>query len=219
MSAVAYRKITDLPETVSLFPLSGAILFARSNLPLNIFEPRYLNMIDDAMSGNRLIAMIQPKPGEEEGAQPLLSPVGCIGRIVSYSETDDGRYLITLKGICRFSLIQELAAGRPYRQAKVDYTAFVDDLRLPNDDVDDAELRRELLASLKTYLGRTGMQTDWSAVEDASLETLVHALASGCPFSPAEKQLLLEANTTTERCGVLAALFRVSSTEDGGTLQ
>ena len=220
MSAVSYRKISDLPETVSLFPLSGALLFAKANLPLNIFEPRYLNMIDDAMGGDRLIAMIQPRPGEDQGAHPPLSDIGCVGRIVSYSETDDGRYLITLKGVCRFKLIEELDKDRPYRRAKVDYSLYQDDLRsVMGGDESTADLREELLTALRDYLGRNDLQTDWSAVEDASLDTLIHALASGCPFSPAEKQLLLEARTISECCNILAALFRVNSSDDGGTLQ
>ena len=219
MTAPFYRKTSDLPETISLFPLTGAILFPHANLPLNIFEPRYLNMIDDAMRGDRLIGMIQPLQSEADAAQPALSKTGCVGRIVSYSETDDGRYLIALKGVCRFELIGELDQTTPYRRANVDYDPYKHDLDPPSDQADESDLRENLLIALRDYLGRNDLKTDWSAVENAPLETLIHALASGSPFSPVEKQLLLEAGDLKDRCAALIALLQVNASQSGGTMQ
>ena len=219
MNAPVYRKATDLPETITLFPLSGALLFPRANLPLNIFEPRYLNMIDDAMRGDRLIGMIQPVSARIQNECPALSRVGCAGRIVSYSETDDGRYLISLKGLCRFRLVEETNGGKPYRRAKVDFSSFERDLSTAPPQMDEDAVREQLLVALRGYLGRNGLNTDWSAVHGAPVETLVHALAAGCPFAPAEKQLLLEAGTLEDRCDALAALLRVNASQSGGTMQ
>ena len=130
MTRHGYRKVADLPETIPVFPLAGALLFPRWSLPLNIFEPRYLNMIDDAMSGSRLIGMIQPVGGDKQA--PKLADVGCAGRITSYSETEDGRYLINLTGVCRFMLKHELEVSTPYRQVEAGWAAFADDLVPPD---------------------------------------------------------------------------------------
>src|SRR5262249_34329527 len=130
MSAFGYRKPADLPQMVALFPLNGAILFPRGVLALNIFEPRYLNMIDDALGAERMIGIIQPATGEDEAASPHLSDVGTLGRITSFAETDDGRYLVTLTGVCRFALGRELESGKPYRQALANYDEFADDFTL-----------------------------------------------------------------------------------------
>lgn len=219
MNAPVYRKASDLPETISLFPLTGALLFPRATLPLNIFEPRYLNMVDDAMRGDRLIGMIQPVTSEKETATPNLARVGCAGRIVSYSETDDGRYLIALRGLCRFELVEETEENKPYRRAIVDFRTYEADLIEPSLDEDEDALREKLLIALRGYLGRNGMKTDWSAVDGAPLDTLIHALASGSPFSPAEKQLLLESFTLKDRCDALIALLRVNASHSGGTMQ
>lgn len=216
MSQHAYHKTSDLPQTIPVFPLSGALLFPRWQLPLNIFEPRYLNMIDDAMASHRLIGMVQTAGGSRE--QPDLMKVGCVGRITAFSETEDGRYLITLSGVSRFAIRDELDAAKPYRQARVDYGSFESDLN-PLDD-DDADARARLTSALKDYVARNDMKADWSSVDEASLETLVHALSAGCPFSPAEKQALLEAATLGGRCETLIALLEMDRPGgEGGALQ
>lgn len=218
MTAPVYRKPTDLPDIIPVFPLPGVLLFARANLPLNIFEPRYLNMIDDAMRGDRLIGMIQPQPGAGSETTPALSRVGGVGRIISYSETDDGRYLISLRGLCRFDMVEECEPDRPYRRSKVSYDRFAHDLAAP-DIEDEDHIRTELLMALRTFLNRNGLKADWSTVTDAPLETLLYTLSSGCPFSPSEKQLLLETPTLTQQCQTLITLLQVSEADAGGTMQ
>lgn len=203
MSAFGYRKPADLPQTLPLFPLTGAILFPRGVLALNIFEPRYLNMIDDALGAERLIGMIQPATGEEDEPTPNLADVGTVGRITTFSETDDGRYLITLTGVCRFAYERELEAGTPYRQAFVSYDEFVDDFAQSDGVHID---REELIASLRTYASLHGYQVDWDAVEQAPTETVINVAAQICPFDPAAKQALLEAQTLEDRCEALIAL-------------
>lgn len=203
MSAFGYRKPADLPQTVALFPLANAILFPRGVLGLNVFEPRYLNMVDDALAGDRLIGMIQPASGEEDSAVPELSAVGTVGRITSFSETDDGRYLVTLTGICRFTVKQELQSAKPYRQALVSYDTFAADFSQPQGYGID---RKALIASLRAYATLNGFQVDWSAVEQAPTETIINVAAQLCPFDTASKQALLEALTLEDRCGALIAL-------------
>ncbi len=218
MNAPVYRKSADLPREIPVFPLPGIVLFARANLPLNIFEPRYLNMIDDAMRGNRLIGMVQPEADIKGAASPGLCRSGGVGRIVSYAETDDGRYLITLRGICRFDVTQELPQDQPYRRAVVEYDRFAADLSAAADCVDGA-LRDELLLALKGFLSRNGLNADWSAVTEAPLETLVYTLVSGCPFSPTEKQLLVDIPELENQCRTLITLLQVSEADTGGTMQ
>ncbi len=211
-----YRKTADLPDTLPVFPLPGALVFPRWELPLNIFEPRYLNMFDDAMRGHRLIGMIQSLGGARE--RPNIARVGCAGRITSYAETDDGRYLVTLTGICRFAVKQELAVTTPYRQVTPNWDAFAADLYPASED--GLPDRSELILSLRTYAATHGLQADWSAVEDAPMETLVHALAAGCPFPAPEKQALLEAVSLADRARTLIALMAMSASGgDDGPVQ
>jgi len=211
-----YHKITDLPDTLPVFPLPGAVLFPRWELPLNIFEPRYLNMFDDAMGGGRMIGMIQSLGGPRE--RPDIARVGCAGRITRFSETDDGRYIVTLSGICRFAVTRELDVMTPYRQVKPGWDAFAADLHPgPETGVPD---RSDLIGALRFYIDAHSLQADWSAVEDAPMETLVHALAAGCPFTPPEKQALLEALTLADRARALIALLEISgSGGDTGPVQ
>ena len=216
MSVGHYRRIGDLPETLAVFPLPGAILFPRWELPLNIFEPRYLNMIDDAMAGSRLIGMVQAMGGPK--ARPALAKVGCAGRITSYVETDDGRYLIALTGIARFAIGEELDVRTPYRQVRPDWSAYEPDLFPANDFARPS--RDELVGALKAYVETNKMQADWSAVEDAPLETLVNALCSGCPFPVIEKQALIEAPSLKARAETLITLLRMDVPgNDAGTMQ
>ncbi|MGQ0532771.1 MAG: LON peptidase substrate-binding domain-containing protein [Caulobacteraceae bacterium] len=204
MSAFGYRRPSDLPQTIPLFPLVGAILMPRGVLALNIFEPRYLNMIDDALGGERLIGMIQPATGDENNPMPDLADVGTVGRITAFSETDDGRYLITLTGVCRFDLGQELEAGTPYRQALVEYEGFADDFTQARGERID---RSGLIRSLKSYASLHGFQVDWKSVEQAPTETIVNVAAQICPFDPAAKQAMLEAVSLEDRTQALLALL------------
>lgn len=206
-----YRKTADLPATLAVFPLSCALVFPRWQLPLNIFEPRYLNMVDDAMSGSRLIGMVQPTGGPRH--KPQVASVGCAGRITSYSETPDGRYLITLTGICRFRIIRECDAHTPYRQVEVDWSPYADDLHLPSEG--ERAVRQNLIGVFKAYAAANNLEADWSAMETATLETLVHALASGCPFTEIEKQALLEAPSLRDRADALTALLEFGTAPGG----
>jgi Lon protease-like protein len=208
-----YLTLDSLPPTLPVFPLSGALLLPRGQLPLNVFEPRYLAMVDAAMSGHRLIGMIQPAEADEKTLKPVLSSVGCAGRITGYQETDDGRYLLTLTGICRFRVAEELDVTTPYRQVQADYGAFGGDL-LTGSDGDFP--RERLLAALKDYLTRRDLKADWSSVTHAPAETLVNALAMLCPFQPAEKQALLEAPGWPERVDTLIALLEMAGAPSSG---
>ena len=213
---VHYHMTSELPEVIPVFPLPGAMLFPRWELPLNIFEPRYLNMFDDAMRGERIIGMIQSLGGPRE--RPNLARVGCAGRITRYSETDDGRYLVTLSGICRFAVGRELDVTTPYRQVRAGWDEYAADLYAAPET--GLPARAELVRALRSYTTALSLQADWSAVEDAPIETLVHALAAGCPFAPAEKQALLESVTLGERARVLIALLEIGgSGDDTGPVQ
>jgi Lon protease-like protein len=203
-----YRKVTDLPETIRVFPLDGALLLPGAVLPLQIFEPRYLNMVDDAMAGDRLIGMVQTTPGGER-ARPRLARVGCAGRITSYAETGDGKYLIALSGLIRFALGEELAATTPYRRVHADFTAFSDDL-----DADDAVMEFErppFMALLERYLDRRGLGVEWETVGAAPAPALINSLCMALPFQPVEKQALLEAPGLEERRTMLAALMAIDA--------
>jgi Lon protease-like protein len=210
-----YRTVRDLPAVIPVFPLTGALLLPRARLPLNIFEPRYLAMVEAAMASYRIIGMIQPKiPGEEEHTttKPALNAVGCAGRIVEYAETDDGRYLITLLGIARFRVAGERDSETPFRQVAADYSEFARDLKLePEALAENAAQRDKLVKALKPYLTDHSMQTDWKSIEEAPVETLVSALAMICPFDPREKQALLEAPSVKERADALIALLEMSN--------
>jgi len=208
MSHGRYRSIDDLPATLGVFPLTGVLLLPRGQLPLNVFEPRYLSLVDAAMSGSRLIGMIQPAEHEDKALKPALTAVGCAGRVSSYRETDDGRYLITLTGICRFRLANELPMREAYREVHPDYAPFAGDLVSES----EADFPRErLFAALKDYLSTRDLKADWRSVMSAPAETLVNALAMLCPFEPAEKQALLEAPGWRERVDTLVALLEMSS--------
>ena len=210
--AQGYVRAADLPQVIPVFPLPGAILLPRGQLPLNIFEPRYLNMIDDAMAGDRIIGMVQPQPGSR--ATPKLSPVGCAGRITSFAETSDGRYLITLTGCARFRLAAELPTQTPYRQVRADFTAFESDLAAP--PVDDVGLDRDgLLDALRAYLETRGLDIDWDTAETAPPEAQINSLSMALPFEPPEKQALLEAASLTDRSTVLTALMTIDAAETG----
>jgi uncharacterized protein len=208
-----YHATSDLPPELAVFPLSGALLLPRGQLPLNIFEPRYLAMIDAVMSGSRLIGMIQTREPENVALKPTLSAVGCVGRVTSYTETEDGRYLVTLTGICRFRVAQELPETTPYRRVRADYADFASDLVIqPETDFP----RERLLDALRQYLSQRDLKADWRSVMTAPAETLVNALAMLCPFEPAEKQALLEAPGWMERVETLVALLEMAGRPQPG---
>jgi Lon protease-like protein len=205
-----YRKVSDLPALIPVFPLDGALLLPGCQLPLQIFEPRYLNMIDDAMSGHRLVGMVQTAGGAR--TRPTLAGVGCVGRITAYAETGDGRYMITLTGVCRFDAGDEIAINTPYRQVRPDFSRFAADL-----DEDDAPValdRGPFLASLRRYLDHRGLDVDWDAAKQAPSAALVNSLSMGLPLDPAEKQALIEAPTMAERARVLATLLEIDGAAD-----
>lgn len=207
-----YNTIDDVETRIPIFPLTGTVLLPRSVLPLNIFEPRYLAMIDDTMRGARLIGMVQPTIHESRTQVPPIYPKGTVGRITSYSETEDSRYLISLTGVCRFTIREELSVTTPYRQCVVSYDAFRDDL-LELQEAEAEEERAELLTVLKGYLSLQKLKADWESITHAGTESLVNALAMICPFESKEKQALLEAPTLSERARVLIALIEMANAE------
>ncbi len=208
-----YHALDDLPSTLDIFPLSGVLLLPRGQLPLNVFEPRYLALVDAALAGTRLIGLIQPTQHEDKVLKPALSAIGCVGRITSYRETEDGRYLITLTGVCRFRVAEELQTAAPYRRVKADFAPFTDDLVAASEN--DFP-RDRLLSALKDYLSRRDLKADWRSVMGAAPETLVNALAMLCPFEPAEKQALLEAPSWLERVDTLVTLLEMSNAGPSG---
>jgi Lon protease-like protein len=208
-----YRHAADLPQMIPVFPLDGALLLPGGDLPLQIFEPRYLNMIDDVMAGDRIIGMIQTRQGGDR-ERPKLSNVGCAGRVTSYAETSDGRYLITLTGVCRFDAGAELSIPTPYRQLRARYDRFEADLDDDEDAQAPAAARDRFAQALKRYLNRRELDIDWETAHSAPLEALVNSLAMGLPFEPAEKQALLEAPDLAGRFETLSTLLEIDG-EDG----
>jgi Lon protease-like protein len=201
-----YRGPNDLPEVIAVFPLPGALLLPRGQMPLNIFEPRYLAMVDDALrAGHRLIGMIQPDVTHSQNQdRPALFRVGCVGRITQLAEAGDGRYILELTGIARFRIKEELPALTPYRQCKVDYSPYVDDFiaRKGEEAVD----REALIEVLRDFLKANDLKVDWEGVETAPSEALVNALAMMSPYDPAEKQAMLEAPDLKTRAEILIAV-------------
>jgi Lon protease-like protein len=208
MPIVAYRTPADLPKVIPVFPLDGALLLPGGVMPLQIFEPRYLNMIDDAMAGDRVIGMVQTRAGSDR-ARPDLAKVGCAGRISGYSETGDGKYLIALTGVCRFATLEELALPTPYRQVKADFTPYAGDLAI--DDLAEEFERAPFLAILRRYLDQRGLGIEWEAVSSAPGPALINSLAMALPFDPAEKQALLEAPDLEERRHALETLMEIDA--------
>jgi Lon protease-like protein len=204
-----YLKREDLPETVPVFPLTGALLLPGGQLPLNIFEPRYLAMFDAALSGDRLIGIVQPSLTEDEdqpeGSRPSLAGVGCVGRITSFAETGDGRYIASISGVCRIRLMEEVGTGHPYRKFKI--APFMSDL---SEEDDEASVNRhELLRVFRAYLDANKLEADWESVERAGNRTLVNSLSMMSPFGPAEKQALLEAPDLKTRADTLIAITEI----------
>ena len=206
---VTYHGPGDLADVVPVFPLAGALLLPRGQMPLNIFEPRYLAMVDDALrSGRRLIGMIQPDPahpGPEN--KPTLFRIGCVGRMTQFAESGDGRYLIQLTGIARFRIDHELEVSTPYRQCRVSYMDFIGDFtaRKGEEEVD----RGSLLRALSDFLKANDLKADWQGIENAPNEALVNALAMMSPYGTAEKQAMLEAPDLKTRAEILIAVTEI----------
>ena len=204
--------VEDLPAEFPIFPLPGALLLPHGRLPLNIFEPRYLAMVDDSMAASRLFGMIQPNAHAPRSPQgPSLYQIGCLGRVTHFSETEDGRYLITLSGVARFRVTQELAVRNGYRRVVADFSPFVRDLDRP-DQTSTAD-RAEFLDALKTYFRIHDIEANWDAIKQMPDTMLVTTLAMLCPFDDAEKQALLEAPTEPDRAADMLALLRMSAHE------
>ena len=204
-----YQSVADLPASIPVFPLEGVLLLPRCQLPLNIFEPRYLQMTDDVLRGGRIIGLVQPDElASTEADKPALLKTGCAGRLTSYTETLDGRTLITLTGISRFHITSELETMTPYRQCAVDWNEFADDLK-PEFGAEDVS-RERLLDILKQYLDTHGLQADWHTIKLSTNETLVNSLSLISPYGPREKQALLEAKTLEDRNQMLIALTEVA---------
>jgi len=209
-----YRSAADLPRLLKVFPLPGALLLPHAELPLNIFEPRYLAMVSDALAGDRLIGMIQPDIEDADlSGSPALKQVGCAGRISSFAETPDGRILITLSGICRFTIGKEIGSDKPYRQIEADFSGFASDLVDAEDD--EAVDRTSLLKVFQDYLAANDMNADWDQVKAASTEALVNTLAVLAPHAPRDKQALLEAKDLKSRADVLIALTEMALARSG----
>lgn len=196
-----------LPETLPVFPLSGVLLLPEGKLPLHIFEPRYVEMFDQAFSSHRLIGMVQPTPATQEADKPDLHKVGCAGRITEFSETADGRYMLVLTGIGRFEVKQELSVTTPYRQVKADWQRFKDDtFKASCLDLDRAKLTN----LLQDYFAAQDMECDWNAIAEASDGGLITCLSMVCPFEPQEKQALLEAPCCRTRADMFMTMLEMA---------
>tara|TARA_A100001388_G_C28768222_1_gene502104 strand:- start:1708 stop:2385 length:678 start_codon:yes stop_codon:yes gene_type:complete len=204
----------DLPDVIALFPLTSALLLPRSKLPLNLFENRYLHMFDHALSSSRLIGMIQPtnKNTEKKTDSPAIYKIGCAGLINAFSQTNDNRYEIVLKGLCRFSVLKEVDQINGFRRAKVSWGEFTEDLEVPK--LKNNEQRSMFEGKLKLYLEKIGVNADWQAIEASTDEDLINSISMGCPFNFLEKQALLEAKTLNDRLKVLNSLIEMGLNEN-----
>ena len=199
-------KINELPKKISVFPLNNFIIFPKTTVPLNIFEPRYIDMIDDSMKSNKLIGMIQPKKTIDESTTPILHKIGCLGKITSFKETEDGRYLIELKGLIRFEIMKEVETAKKYREYEIDYSRFNHDLDDKKEQLKFSELEL-IFKDLKTLFEKRGFIVDWKKLEKQSLDEIINALAMASPFSLEEKQVLLEAENLNIRKNKIAEIL------------
>ena len=201
------KYIRELPDTLPLFPLPGALLLPRARLPLHIFEPRYLQMLEDCMkTPDRLIGMVQTREVPvNQGSEPRLHSIGCAGRLTGFSETDDGRYMVTLSGVSRFRLRKEIEGDSPYRRARVDWQGFERDQGAAEEDA--GFYRAGFMDLLQRFFESLELSTDWESLGDADEELLINSLSMLCPFTPEDKQALLEAPTLTERRETMVTLI------------
>ena len=186
----------QLPKTISIFPLSNFIFFPQTTVPLNVFEPRYIQMVDDAMKGDRIIGMVQPKKSNQ--TIPILYNVGCAGKITSFNETEDGRYLIVLDGISRFKILEELNNDKLYRECKVNFDNFSNDIKNQKEEIKFSDLEL-IFKNLKSLFNKQGYTINWKELEKQSLDQTINALSMASPFSLEEKQVLLETINLNER--------------------
>lgn len=212
---VPFTDTADLPKTLAVFPLEGVLLLPGRDMPLNIFEPRYLAMVDAALQNGRMIGMVQPF--SEDGGRfngPSLHKTGCAGKITQFCETGDGRYIIALTGVCRFQIVTECDCMTPFRQVEADYTPFAHDLK--KDLTALAIDRGGLIGAIKRLMEANELQLDWSEVETMPSDVLVNGLAMICPCGAAEKQALLEADTLLRRAEILQAIAQIDGARHGG---
>ena len=203
----------NLPKKIPIFPLSNFIIFPKTSVPLNIFEPRYIDMVNDCMKSNKMIGMIQPKNSKNNQLNPELHEVGCLGKITSFKETDDGRYLIELKGLIRFKAIKEIQTSNKYRILEVNFDKYHDDFinRKENLEFSDLEL---IFKDLRSLFEKRGFIINWKALEKQSLDETINALAMASPFSLEEKQVLLEAENLGERKKKISEILSTYTFDD-----
>ena len=199
-------KKEDFPNEISIFPLSNFIIFPKTTVPLNIFEPRYIDMVNDSMKSNKLIGMIQPKNSNNKNTKPELHQVGCLGKITSFRETEDGRFIIELKGLIRFRKIKEIITENKYRMLKVNFDDFYEDLSDKSEDLKFTDLNL-IFKDLKSLFEKRGFIINWKALEKQSLDETINALAMASPFSLEEKQVLLEAENLDIRKDKIAEIL------------
>ena len=199
--------MNNFPKIIPVFPLSNFIIFPNTTVPLNIFEPRYLDMVNDSMKSNKLIGMIQPKNSKDKNGIPKLHDVGCLGKIMSFRETEDGRYLIELKGKIRFHIINEISSDKKYRSVEVDYKGFSNDLSDEKEKINFSDLEL-IFKDLKSLFEKRGFVINWKALEKQSLDETINALAMASPFSLEEKQILLEAKSLDIRKNKIAEILK-----------
>ena len=199
-------KKNNLPNTIPIFPLSNFIIFPKTTVPLNIFEPRYVDMINDSMKSNKLIGMIQPKKLSDDLTSPILHNIGCLGKITSFKETEDGRYLIELKGLIRFELIKEIVTTTKYREYEVDFKRFNHDLDEKKEELKFSDLEL-IFKDLKVLFEKRGFIINWKELEKQSLDETINALAMASPFTLEEKQILLEAENLSKRKKKIAEIL------------
>ena len=213
-------QIKDLPNQIPVFPLSNFIIFPKTIVPLNIFEPRYIEMINDSMKSNKLIGMIQPKKYDDNSTIPSLYDVGCLGKIITFKETDDGRYLIELKGLIRFKKISEIETENKYRTLKVNFNEFGDDLNSTKEEIKFSDLEL-IFKDLKSLFEKKGFIINWKALEKQRLDETINALAMASPFSLEEKQVLLESKNLETRKQKISEIIKTYSHDiyDNTTIQ
>ena len=199
--------MTNFPKIIPIFPLSNFIIFPNTTVPLNIFEPRYIDMVNDSMKADKLIGMIQPKNSKDKNGIPKLHDVGCLGKITTFSETEDGRYLIELKGKIRFQTINELNTDKKYRSVEVDYNNYLNDLSDEKENLNFSDLEL-IFKDLKSLFEKRGFIINWKALEKQSLNETINALAMASPFSLEEKQILLEAKNLDIRKNKIAEILK-----------
>ena len=200
-------KIINLPRKIPIFPLSNFIIFPKTTVPLNIFEPRYIDMINDTMRSEKIIGMVQPKNFDTQTNIPTLHDVGCLGKITSFRETDDGRFLIEVKGLIRFQIIKELETKKKYRLFEVDYESFSEDLSLNKEELKFSDLEL-IFKDLKSLFEKKGFIINWKALEKQSPDETINALAMASPFTLEEKQILLEAKNLDTRKNRIAEILK-----------